>query len=172
VSHLKRICDVTGLKNVLEVGFLAGHSAELFLKLNDQVKVTSIDEGVLQSVKVGKEYIDVTYPERHTLIKGNSNIILKDDVMTVSEVKYDIILIDGSFKYEIVKQDIILSKQLAHENTIVIINNVLKNKKWIKYWTQEVCNAIDDLKADGFIDNLHNIDIDVGRGSLMCKYNF
>jgi len=171
VSHLKSICDVEQVKNVLEVGFLAGHSAELFLKLNDYVKVTSIDESVLQSVKAGKEYIDVTYPERHTLIKGNSNIILKDNVMTVSEVKYDIIFIDGSFKYDIVKQDIILSKQFAHENTIVIINNVLKNKKWIKYWTQEVCNAIDDLKSDGFIDNLHNIDIDVGRGTLTCKYN-
>lgn len=172
VSHLKNICNVEQVKYVLEIGFLAGHSAELFLKLNHQVKVTSIDENALRSVNVGKEYIDVTYPERHILIKGNSNIILKDDVMTRTELKYDIIFIDGSFKYDIVRQDIILSKQFAHKNTILIINNVLKNKKWMKYWTQEVSNAIDDLKANDFIDNLHNIDIDVGRGSLMCKYKF
>ncbi len=169
-THLKNICDLDGLKNVLEVGFLAGHSAELFLKLNDQIQVTSIDESVLQSVNVGKDYIDLNYPNRHTLIKGNSNIILKDDVMTGSEVKYDIIFIDGSFKYDIVKQDIILSKQFAHENTIVIINNVLKNKKLMKYWTQEVSNATADLETVGFINNLHNIDIDVGRGTVTCKY--
>ena len=172
VSHLKSICDVEQVKNVLEVGFLAGHSAELFLKLNDHIKVTSIDESVLQSVNVGKEYIDVNYPERHTLIKGNSNHILKDNVMTQTEMKYDIILIDGSFKYDIVKQDIILSKQFAHENTILIINGVLKSKKWAKYWTLEITDAVEELAGNGFIDNLHNIDIDVGRGTITCKYSF
>ena len=172
VAHLKSICDIEEIKNVLEIGFLAGHSAELFLKLNNQVKVTSIDEIVLQSVKVGKDYIDLYYPHRHTLIKGNSNDILKDDIMTKSEVKYDIILIDGSFKYDIVKQDIILSKQFAHENTILIINGVLKSKKWAKYWTLEITDAAEELAGNGFIDNLHNIDIDVGRGTLICKYNF
>ena len=133
--------------------------------------VTRIDENALRSVNVGKEYIDVTYPERHILIKGNSNIILKDDVMTRTELKYDIILIDGSFKYDIVRQDIILSKQFAHENTILIINGVLKSKKWAKYWTQEISNATDDLEKGGFINNLHNIDIDVGRGTVTCKYD-
>ena len=87
-------------------------------------------------------------------------------------MKYDIILIDGSFKYDIVRQDIILSKQFAHENTFLIINNVLKNKKWMKYWTQEVSNASEELTGSGFINSLHNIDIDIGRGTLICKYMF
>ena len=171
VARLKQICDIYSVKNVLEIGFLAGHSAELFLKLNDHIQVTSIDESVLQSVSIGKEYIDLNYPKRHTLIKGNSNNILKTDLLTISQFKYDIILIDGSFKYDIVKQDIILSKQFAHENTIVIINNVLKNKKLMKYWTQEVSNATNELETDGFINNLHNIDIDVGRGTVTCNYS-
>jgi len=92
--------------------------------------------------------------------------------MTQTEMKYDIILIDGSFKYDIVKQDIILSKQFAHENTILIINGVLKSKKWAKYWTLEITDAVEELAGNGFIDNLHNIDIDVGRGTITCKYNF
>lgn len=172
ITYLKSICDVTTINKVIEIGFLAGHSAELFLKLNDQVNVVSIDEGVLQSVKAGKDYIDLNYPNRHTLINGNSNNILKDENCIVSQVKYDIIFIDGSFKYDIVKQDIILSKKLAHSNTIVIINNVLKNKNWMKYWTQETSNAVDWLKMSGYINNLHNIDIDVGRGTVFCKYYF
>lgn len=171
LTHLNSVCDVNNIKNVIEIGFLAGHSAELFLKLNNHVKVTSIDDGALQSVSAGKEYIDLNYPNRHTLIKGNSNIILTNDKFNVSQLKYDIILIDGSFKYDIVKQDIILSKKLAHSDTILIINNVLKNKFWMKYWTEEVSNATAELVSSGFITNLHNIDIDTGRGSVTCKYN-
>ena len=171
-EHINKLCDVTQVQNILEIGFLAGHSAEMFLSLNKTVKVTSIDECVLQSVRVGKDYIDLYYPGRHSLIKGNSNNVLKNNEFNNSQIKYDIILIDGSFKYDIVKQDIILSKQFAHENTLVIINNVLKNKKWMKYWTQEVSNATADLEADGFINNLYNIDIDIGRGTVTCKYSF
>jgi hypothetical protein len=171
LTHLKSVCDLNNIKNVIEIGFLAGHSAELFLKLNNHVNVTSIDDGALQSVSAGKEYINLNYPNRHTLIKGNSNIILNNDKLNDSQLKYDIILIDGSFKYDIVKQDIILSKKLAHSDTILIINNVLKNKFWMKYWTEEVSNATADLVSSGFITNLHNIDIDMGRGTVTCKYN-
>ena len=106
ITHLKSVCDLNNIKNVIEIGFLAGHSAELFLKLNSHVNVTSIDDGALQSVSAGKEFI----------------------------------------------------------------NNVLKNKGWMKYWTEEVSNATADLVSSGFITNLHNIDIDIGRGTVICKY--
>ena len=46
----------------------------------------------------------------------------------------------------------------------------MKNKGWMKYWTEEVSNATADLVSSGFITNLHNIDIDIGRGTVICKY--
>jgi 16S rRNA (guanine(966)-N(2))-methyltransferase RsmD len=155
--------------NVLDLFAGTGNIGLEFLS-RGAVNVTSIDDGALQSVSAGKEYINLNYPNRHTLIKGNSNIILNNDSFNDSHMKYDIILIDGSFKYDIVKQDIILSKKLAHSDTILIINNVLKNKRWMKYWTEEVSNATAELESSGFITNLHNIDIDVGRGTVICKY--
>ena len=60
------------IHNVLEIGFLRGHSAEMFLKMNSYVNVTSIGLGAFQSVTCGKRYIDKNYPKRHTLLKGNS----------------------------------------------------------------------------------------------------
>ena len=124
----------------------------------------------MQSVKSGKEYIDLFYPNRHTLIKGNSNNILKGDTFTESQNKYDIILIDGSFKYDVMKQDILLSKKLADEKTIVIINGVVENKKMIKYWNADAVLIAKEMIDNNFMDKLIQFDIDVGRGSLLCKY--
>ena len=170
LTHLSTICDIDNIKNILEIGFLAGHSAEMFLKMNKNIKVTSIDEGVLQSVRLGKEYIDLCYPNRHTLIKGNSNNILKDDTLNGSQSKYDIILIDGSFKYDVIKEDILLLKKLADEKTIVIINGVVENKKWIKYWNSDIVLITNEMIENKVVQKLAQFDIDVGRGSLLCKY--
>ena len=170
IEQINKLCNVSQIQNILEIGFLAGHSAEMFLKLNETVKVTSIDEGVLQSFKAGKEYIDLYYPNRHTLIKGNSNVVLKNDEFNNSQIKYDIILIDGSFKYDVVKSDILLSKKIAHDNTIVIINSVIQDKKMIKYWNNDPTLIANELIHSQIIIKLCQIDVDVGRGCLLCKY--
>jgi hypothetical protein len=60
--------------NVMEIGFNAGHSAELFLKNNDDIHLTSFDIGVHTYLLDGKAYIDAIYPNRHTLILGDSKM--------------------------------------------------------------------------------------------------
>ena len=54
--------------NVMEIGFNAGHSAEVFLHNNKDLILTSFDLGRHNYVTTAKEYIDNTYPNRHTLI--------------------------------------------------------------------------------------------------------
>ena len=58
--------------NVMEIGFNAGHSAEVFLKNNTSLTLTSFDLGNHEYVIPAKEYIDATYPNRHNLILGDS----------------------------------------------------------------------------------------------------
>ena len=58
--------------NVMEIGFNAGHSAEVFLKNNEHLSLTSFDLGTHDYVSTAKEYIDSNYPNRHTLILGDS----------------------------------------------------------------------------------------------------
>lgn len=170
LTHLKSICDVNSIKNVMEIGFLAGHSAELFLKLNDQIHVTSIDEHALKSVFVGKEYIDMVYPNRHTLLKGNSTDILNSTLIDTNRT-FDIILIDGSYKYDITKQDILLARKYSSLDTVVIINNVLENTNFIKYWNTDPTLVAKEMIDNKTIIKIKQIDIDVGRGTLLCKYS-
>lgn len=117
------------IKSILEIGFLAGHSADLFLKTLPQSHVTSIEEGKLQSVNAGKEYIDLIHPGRHTLIKGSSS----EQLLNLDK-SFDLIFIDGSFKEEDVYQDVILCQKYMHKDTILIINNVIQQKSLTKYW--------------------------------------
>ena len=53
---LKELVSNKNIKNVLEIGFNAGHSSETFLSTNKDVKVLSIDLGVYKYVNIGKYY--------------------------------------------------------------------------------------------------------------------
>tara|TARA_Y100000389_G_scaffold165984_1_gene170388 strand:+ start:416 stop:2896 length:2481 start_codon:yes stop_codon:yes gene_type:complete len=155
--------------NVLEIGFLAGHSAEMFLKMNSYVNVTSVELGAFQSVACGKKYIDKNYPKRHTLLKGDSNEIIPIFVENTN-IKFDIILIDGSYEEKMVRADIMNCRDLAHENTLLIINNVLMNGRWVKYWNQSPTSVSKELIASKVLTCKKYMDIDVGRGTLFCTY--
>ena len=127
VASIKKHCsDTKSIKNILEIGFLAGHSADMFLKLNESVVVHSFDNIGFQSVAAGKKYIDQLYPERHILIKGDSKESLPKFIKT-NNIKFDIILIDGGYDYDTVISDITNCKNLATSDTILIVNNVLNN---------------------------------------------
>lgn len=165
ISEKKNFC-----RNILQIGFLAGHSAEYFLNLNKLVKVTSIDIGKLQSVKVGNDFINDNYPERTNLIIDHSNSALKTLINEKPNKIYDIILIDGSFEYQDIKNDIEFCKHLSDKNTIVIVFNVIKNDKLNKYWTKGFSQVWSEAIADNLITKISQFDIKVGRGFAFCKY--
>lgn len=165
---LKSIKDVqpnTEFKKVLEIGFLAGHSAELFLKMNNSIHVTSVDTCAFQSVAVGKLYIDTHYPNRHNLIKGDSkDVVSKMDVAD----KFDIIFIDGSYDAKDVEVDLINCMRLCNKDTIIIMNNVIKNKVLNKYWTTGPSTVWTNA-VNKQIQELYSYDISVGRGFAVGK---
>ena len=170
VASIKKHCSGTkSIKNILEIGFLAGHSADMFLKLNESVVVHSFDNIGFQSVAAGKKYIDQLYPERHILIKGDSKESLPKFIKT-NNIKFDIILIDGGYDYDTVISDITNCKNLATSDTILIVNNVLNNTTWIKYWNKEPTNVWNKLVHEKMVKKLEAIDIDVGRGTVIGKY--
>ena len=151
---------------ILEIGFLAGHSANLFLHNIKNSYVTSIDQGKLQSINSGKEYIDAIYPNRHKLIKGDSI----DKIKELGKDIFDLILIDGSYDEEIVLQDILLCKKNSHNDTIIIINNAINNKPFIKYWNKGPTNAWNKLTKEKKITTIIQQDFVTGVGLSICKY--
>ncbi len=112
------------IHRVFEIGFNAGHSSDTFLRAKPDVSVVSCDISNRKCVQAGKKYIDITYPSRHTLLIGDSTLVVPQFSKDNPQVKFDIIFIDGGHEYETAMADLLNCKALAHENTIVIMDDV------------------------------------------------
>jgi predicted O-methyltransferase YrrM len=151
--------------NVMEIGFNAGHSAEVFLSNNLSLNLTSFDLGLHSYVNVAKEFIDTTYPGRHTLILGDSRSTVRDFVINNStNKKFDIIFIDGGHDYTIAKADLKNCLQLSHENTIIIMDDTYYTDNKLFEWTYGPTRTWKEYIADGKIQEMGRKDYCEGRG--------
>ncbi len=110
--------------NIMEIGFNAGHSALTFLK-HTNAKITSFDLGEHDYVNVAKEYIDMKYPNRHTLILGDSR-----DTVPHCKDTFDLIFIDGGHDYEVAKVDMKNCLLLAKPNAMFIMDDTVYTQGW------------------------------------------
>ena len=168
-EFLREIVNDESINNVMEIGFNGGHSAELFLSSNKNIKLTSFDIGVHDYMKLGKEFIDKTYPDRHTLIIGDS-LNTVPEYFKKENKKFDLIFIDGGHQYEVAKGDIINCKNLAHENTIVILDDTISKKEWIQFWNVGPNRSWKEAKEDNIIKETGSVDYSSGRGQSWGYY--
>jgi predicted O-methyltransferase YrrM len=164
---LQLLCADNKIKNILEIGFNAGHSADLFLNTNSVCNVLSFDIGEHNYVKVAKEFIDKTYPNRHTLVLGDST---KTISKYENESKYDLIFIDGGHSYEIAKADLLNCKRFAHKDTIVIMDDTMYKKEWEKEYTVGPTKAWQEGIKQNIITEISHRDFEVGRGMSWGNY--
>ena len=85
------IMSISNINNVMEIGFNAGHSADIFLNNNDKISLTSFDIGLHPYIKPAKEYIGFTYPDRHRLILGDSVESVPEFIGHNKDAKFDLI---------------------------------------------------------------------------------
>lgn len=148
-SRLAQLCDSLSIKSILEIGFNAGHSADTFLS-HSIAEVTSFDLNARPCVQKAKEYIDRKYPTRHTLIIGDSTDTIPLYKKDHPEKKFDLIYIDGGHTQEIAYADLMNCRQLAHEKTVVIMDDVVlrsdQQRGWSigpsKVWAQAILNEV------------------------------
>ncbi len=126
MDFLIYLSNMEKIRTVLEIGFNAGHSSELFLK-NGCSEVTSFDIGHHPYVRFAKEYIDSFYPDRHELILGESEKSVPFFAKQHSGIKFDLIFIDGGHAYQTAIADLKNCKLFSHENTIIVMDDVIKN---------------------------------------------
>lgn len=167
VMILQLLCFDNNIKNILEIGFNAGHSADLFLNTNSACNVLSFDIGEHNYVKIAKEYIDQTYPNRHTLVLGDST---KTIPKYETDIKYDLIFIDGGHSYEVAKADLFNCKRFAHKDTIVIIDDTIYRKDWEREYTVGPTKAWLEGIKQNIITEISHKDFEAGRGISWGKY--
>src|SRR3989339_1015040 len=112
------------IKKITEIGLNAGHSAENFFQNCPQLELLiSFDIEKHPYTKIAREYLENKYKDRTLFIPGDSAITLPEFVKNRTAPKCDLIYIDGSHSYEGTLSDIINTQQLAHENTILWIDD-------------------------------------------------
>ena len=168
-DFLRNIVNDESIKNVMEIGFNAGHSAELFLSSNKNINLVSFDIGIHGYVNLGKQFIDKTYPDRHTLIIGNS-LETVPEYFKKNNKKFDLIFIDGGHDYNVAKGDIINCKNLAHDKTKVIMDDTMNNNNWIVSWNIGPNRSWKEAKELNIVKEVGTDDFSRGRGHSWGYY--
>ena len=171
-EELRKLVSNKSVKNVLEIGFNGGHSSELFLDTNKDVKVVSFDINRHKAVDLGKFFIDEVYPERHTLILGNSLTTVPDYAKN-NTTKFDLIFIDGGHEYVFSKGDLHNCKALAHEKTVVIMDDTQWTPQLRAGWNDGPNKSWLEARDSGLIKQIACVDFNVpGRGMSWGNYLF
>ena len=158
--------------HVMEIGFNAGHSAEVFLQHNPNLFLTSFDLGGHQYVSTAKEYIDTTFPNRHTLILGDSRITIPEYIENNKDrsILFDIIFIDGGHDYDIAKSDLENCFHLSHAETIVIMDDTMYTPEWIEPHTVGPTRIWTEYLQEKKVTEINRKDYRSGRGMTWGKY--
>ena len=171
-NFLKEIVTNKPYKNIMEIGFNAGHSAEIFLENNSTLHVTSFELGKHKYTRKGKKFMDKKYKNRHTLIYGNSIEAIPKFIKENKDVKFDLIFIDGSHHYDLVKQDLENCKELSHKDTIVILDDTNTIPSLVKKWQIGPNRVWKEGKENNMIIELGALNFPPRHGLSWGKYIF
>jgi predicted O-methyltransferase YrrM len=173
IEQKKDIIDIIKKKNpkyILEIGFNAGHSSELFLE-NSNAYIYSFDIGLHfhEYLKYGKQFLNNKFPNRHTLVFGNSRETIPMFINN-NNIKFDIIFIDGGHDYEVAYDDLMNCRNLANEETIVIMDDIISNDINPPEYTIGPKKAWLNLIKNNLLIEINHSDYGNSRGQSVGKY--
>jgi predicted O-methyltransferase YrrM len=107
-------------QNIMEIGFNAGHSALIYLLANDTSKIQFFDLKYHDYAQPCFEYLDKEFPGRMSIVWGDSKETIPK---FTTDIKYDLVHIDGGHTVEGALLDILNCKTLTNTDSIVIFDD-------------------------------------------------
>lgn len=104
--------------NILEIGFNGGHSAALYFYANPDLKLLSFDICSHKYTELAVNYLKTKF--NLEFVKGDSTIEVPK---YNSDIKYDVIHIDGGHGEDCAKKDLKNCKKYANKNTLLIFDD-------------------------------------------------
>lgn len=133
------------VKSIAEIGFCGGHSSDAMLSARSDTEVVSFDLGTRRHVDKAKQYIDKEYPNRHTLIKGDSLVTVPQAVHR-DGMKVDMLFIDGSHRFSNAYGDLANGREMVNDGGFVIMDDIIPHKPWgkgpTKAWDMSVASGV------------------------------
>ena len=159
------------IKNVLEIGFGAGHSANAILKANPSLTLVSFDIGSNSYVSSSKSFIDKTYPGRHKLILGDSTKTVPQYIQENPGITFDFIFVDGGHQYETVKADLNNCGYVAHKHTVVALHDVFYTPYGVPQELKGPIDAWIESRKNNLVTEIDFWDFQPNRGIVWGHYN-
>jgi len=170
VATLRRLVTERRPGRILEIGFNAGHSADVFLGTAPAAHLLSFDLGRHPAVLVGKGFIDGRYPGRHTLVIGDSTATLPAFTALVPDVRFEVLFIDGGHTYDVARADIANGARLAAADALVAVDDTVFTPAWEQPYTIGPTRAWLDAVRDGLVEELGREEYALGRGMVWGRY--
>jgi hypothetical protein len=155
-----------------DIGFHAGYFAEIILSYSNKIHLTSFDSANHVYSKYGKRFIDTKFPKRHTLIIGNKSTTIPQYINENNNKKFDLIFIAGGDDYITTWDNLIFSKKMAHDKTIIIINNTIHTERLLDVYNIGTTEAWERSIRRNIIHQYSYADISQGDGISWGRYIF
>ena len=148
-------------KSILEVGFNGGHSVALYTYSNPNLLIKSFDICHHDYTEKCANYINEFCNINFELIKGDSQETLKT---YNSNMKFDIIHIDGGHGYDAAKSDLIECKKFIHNDTLLIFDDA---------YIENIKILLEDEIKNKFIEevNYDNLSLKITKYHRIFYYN-